>query len=82
MKGTSGAGSVIFQAAKRGAVSVEIQILKAGQRLDHIASEYYGDGRLWWVIAAASGIGWAPQCSPGTVLTIPTDINEIRNLVG
>lgn len=25
-----------------------------GQRIDVIANEYYGDGRLWWVIADAN----------------------------
>ena len=80
--GTSNAGSIIYYAVQDGIISVNTRILRASERLDQIAGEVYGNGRLWWVIAAASGIGWAPQCPPGTVLSIPTDIVQIENLVG
>lgn len=46
-------------------------VIREGQRLDQIAFQQYNDGRLWWVIATASGIGWCMQVPPGTVLTIP-----------
>ncbi len=57
-----------------GGGSYTVVITKESQRLDHIAHEYYGDGSLWWVIAAASGIGWWLQVPPGTRLIVPSDV--------
>ena len=39
------------------------------------------DGMNWWIIAAASGIGWWLQCPPGTLLAIPTSISQIERLL-
>jgi len=80
--GSSNSAALIYRGVQNGVIDINIQVLRADQRLDQIAGEVYGDGRLWWVIAAASGIGWAPQCPGGTVLSIPTDIVQIGNLVG
>ena len=80
--GTSMAANTIYQAVKRGLVNIETRELRASERLDHVAGEVYGDGRLWWVIAAASGIGWGPQCPEGTVINIPTKMSQIEDLVG
>jgi hypothetical protein len=55
---------------------------KESERLDIVAGEYYGDGTLWWIIAAASGIGWGLQVPPGIELIIPSDIGQIEALVG
>ncbi len=46
-------------------------ILNEEQRLDILAGQYYGDGRYWWVLAIASGIGYSLQVPPGTLITIP-----------
>jgi len=49
------------------------------QRLDTIAQDYYGDGRNWWILAAASGIGWAfVPC--GTVVVVP-DLSDVAKYV-
>ncbi len=80
--GTSVSANAIYRAVQAGAVTIERKVLHSNQRLDQIAGKVYGDGRLWWVIAAASGIGWAPQCPENTVLYIPTDLSQIANLVG
>lgn len=53
---------------------------KEGIKLDFYASKYYGDAGLWWIIAAASGIGWWLQIPAGVQLFIPTNIDEIKNL--
>ena len=68
-------------AIKQGALGTETIILKEGKRLDQIATRYYGDGRYWWVIAAASNIGWWPQVPPGTVIKIPTDLSSVLGYV-
>lgn len=64
-----------------GEIEVTTRFLKEGERLDHIASELYGDAKLWWVIAAASNIGWWLQAPPGTVLIIPTEVESIGGIL-
>jgi len=61
-----------------GRVKVTTTVLRGFQRLDILAQNQYGDGRLWWVIATASDIGWWLQAPPGTRLVIPLDINEVE----
>jgi nucleoid-associated protein YgaU len=50
------------------------------ERLDTIAGVAYGDGRYWWVLAAASNIGWGLQVPPGTIIRIP-DLSQVAALV-
>jgi len=50
-------------------------------RLDTIAGDIYGDGRYWWLIAAASDIGWGLQVPPGTIINI-VDLRSVESLVG
>lgn len=79
---TSGfAVSNIRQALRSGDLAYKTEITVEGDRLDIIAQREYGDGRLWWVIAAASHIGWWLQVPPGIAIRIPTDLAEIRDLV-
>lgn len=73
---------LIYDAIKAGTIPFRRHILREGERLDHIAFNEYGSGNDWWIIAAASGIGWWLQLPPGTVLFIPTDLNQIRDLLG
>lgn len=80
--GTSLTTIALYNAVERGQVSFDIHILQEGERLDTIAGERYGDGRLWWIIAAASGIGWAAQCPPGTRLRIPRQLAEVSEVTG
>ena len=77
----SSKGYRIYYAAKTGAISTKIHILEEGERLDQLAGLAYGDGSLWWIISAASGIGWALQVPPGTRLIIPSDAAEVFGLL-
>ena len=79
--GTAQAAGRIKLAVRRGQLSITTRVLKEGERLDKLAGEYYDNARLWWIIAAASGIGWAGQAPPGTFLIIPTDLSQIDGLV-
>ena len=65
-----------------GDINCNTYVLEEGQRLDHISAVSYGDASYWWVIAAASGIGWCLQVPPGTFLKIPRDLNDIIGLLG
>ena len=72
-------GIVRLRAAiSAGTVATTTRVLTESERLDHIAGDQYGDGRLWWVIAAASGIGWWLQAPAGTRLVIPIYLAEIE----
>ena len=79
--GTNMARVEVYNASQKGSISTETYITTQGDRLDKLAGSYYNDGTLWWVIAAASGIGWWLQVTPGTVLKIPLDITEVYKLV-
>ncbi len=80
--GTGRAGIAIYTAAQNGGLKVEQRQMKGGERLDVIAGRFYGDSSLWWVIAAASGIGWGLQVPPGVVISIPTDLSQVSLFVG
>ena len=51
------------------------------RRLDHLAQDYLGDASLWWVIAAASGIGWGLQIPEGTRLVVPINKEQLGGLI-
>ena len=56
-------------------------ILRERERLDVLAGQIYGDARYWWVLAAASDIGWGLQVPPGTLIRIP-QLSDVINLIG
>ena len=69
--------SKIFNACENNQIECEIFVLEESQRLDQLAGIAYSSSNYWWVIAAASGIGWALQVPPGTVLRIPTNLSDV-----
>lgn len=69
--GTSFYIPVIRTNIKNGNIRFEEAVIDEAERLDALAGQIYGDGRLWWILAAASDIGWMPQVPPGTRLRIP-----------
>lgn len=79
--GTSFAIPVIRAGIENGSIRSKEIILVESERLDIIAGKEYGDGSLFWVIAAASNIGWALQVPPGTRILIP-NLSDVINLVG
>ena len=71
----------IFNAVQQGNIGFSTLVLEEGQRLDTIAGQAYENSSYWWVIAAASGIGWGLQVPPGTLLKVPTNIGEVVGLL-
>lgn len=57
-------------------------VLAQGHRLDMVSASVYGTPDYWWVIAAASGIGWQCQVPPGVVLKVPVSIEQVATIVG
>ena len=67
----------VYKAIEAGLLEYETRILEEGERLDHIAGAVYDNANYWWIIAAASGIGWGLQVPAGTYIRIPRNISEV-----
>ena len=70
----------IYKGVINGSIPFKAQRLKQMQRLDHLASEFYGSASYWWIIAAASGIGWSMQVPAGTIIRIPRNLGQILTI--
>ena len=68
----------IRQNIDNGSIQYTTYITKENERLDILAGIYYGDGRLWWIIAAASQIGFGLQMPSNTKLFIPKLEDAVR----
>ena len=79
--GTSFAIPAIRENIQNGNIRVTELVLQERERLDILAGQNYGDGRLWWIIAAASDIGWGMQPPPGTRILIP-NLEDVSRYVG
>ena len=71
----------IRQALRQNRLSVKQVTMNEDARLDVMAGREYGDASLWWVIAAASNIGWGLQVPAGTRILVPTSLEQIAGLV-
>lgn len=79
--GTSDAIRIVRSAIKNGEIQTTKIYIKGSERLDTLAGELYGDGRYWWILAAASDIGWGLQLAPGTIILVP-NLGDISALLG
>ncbi len=70
----------IRQGIDDGTISYKEIVLSKSERLDIIAGREYGDSEYWWVIAAASKIGWGLQIPEGTQIIVP-NLNQVINLL-
>lgn len=80
--GTSSVSSIIYTNVINNNISTFSYTLKEGERLDQLAGRFLGNGDLWWVLAACSGVGWMLQAPPGTRILVPRDLNQIMAYVG
>lgn len=78
--GTSNYHVLIRNAIKNGDITYETISLKGFERLDILAGKLYGDGRYWWILAAASDIGWGLQIPPGTEINIP-NLTQVLSII-
>jgi len=79
--GTSRAIPAIRSGIADGSITFIERTMSENMRLDILAADSYDDGRYWWVIAAASDIGWVPQVPPGTYIRIP-NIDQVLRVIG
>lgn len=55
-------------------------ITQETDRLDLLANKYYGNSKMWWIIATANNINDATfYIEPGTQIRIPSDTTKIIN---
>lgn len=79
--GTSYAIPAIRANVRAGNIRYQEYILAESERLDVLAGRFYGDGRFWWLICAASDCGWGLQVPPGTKIKI-VNLEDAMNFVG
>ena len=79
--GTSETVSRIRAGIRSGKINVQVLFLKELVRLDVLAGQYYQDARYYWIIAAASDIGWSLQIPPNTRIVIP-DLQQALRFIG
>lgn len=79
--GTSSSVANIREAIQNGTIQTKTIFLKEVIRLDVLAGQYYGDARYYWLISAASNIGWSLQIPPNTQIVIP-DLEQSLKLLG
>ena len=71
--------SIIYPKIERSSNDIYIRA-RLGDRLDHLAYEYYNDVSLWWIIAEANGLGKGSMAIPtGNQIRIPMDTDKIIN---
>jgi len=70
--------SIIYPKPERSVDDIYIRA-RMGDRLDHLAFEYYNDVTLWWIIAIANpSIMYGTLVPPsGIQLRIPVNISDI-----
>ena len=78
MLATASGMSNVRRAVRSGTLVTTKYTSKEGDRLDNLAAIYLGDSRLWWVLAATSGIGWSLQLPPGTLIRIPDNMAQVQ----
>ena len=79
--GTSNSVSNLRNAISSGLIETKTIFMKEVIRLDVLAGQYYGDAKYYWIIAAASNIGWSLQIPPNTQIVIP-DLNQALRYLG
>lgn len=79
--GSSKSIIAIRSAIKAGSLPVDEILIRGSERLDTLAGSIYGDADYWWILAAASDIGWGLQVPPGTIIKIPK-LESVITLIG
>ncbi len=67
--------------SERAQISSAQHIWTFGDRYYKLAYNFYGDVRLWWIIAWYNGYATEAQLAPGDVLTIPLDIEQAYKIL-
>jgi hypothetical protein len=66
----------------RANLNTTTHIWAVGDRYYNLADQYYGDPKLWWIIAWYNGRPTESDCFPGDLLTIPLQAAAVLALLG
>jgi hypothetical protein len=77
--GTSYMIPTIREAIQNGSIRYQTVVLRGGERLDTLAGKFYNSSKLYWILCAASNIGWAQQVPPGTMICVPS-LDDVMQL--
>lgn len=58
-------------------ISKTLHIFKTGDKLSKIAYEYYGDPKLWWVLAWFNSKPTDFHCRIGDTIEVPKPLDEV-----
>jgi len=58
-------------------ITVATHIFSVGDKLSKIAFEYYGDAKLWWVLAWFNDKPTDFDCKIGDIIRIPEPLKEV-----
>lgn len=81
-QGTSTAIRSIRNGIASGQLPYKTIVIRETERLDTLAGTTYGDARYWWILAAASDIGWGLQVPTDTVIRVPDLSIALRLVTG
>jgi len=66
----------------RASIATIAHIWKYGDRYYNLARQHYGDPTYWWVIAWWNARPTEANVSPGNVIMIPLDLEEVLEALG
>ena len=72
--------SVIIPTPNRMSDDLYIQITSP-DRLDKLADTFYNDHKLWYVIAAANGLGKGSLMVPGEIILRIPNIQDVQTII-
>lgn len=58
-------------------ISIVDHVFKKGDRLSIIAHNYYGDAKLWWLLAWFNGKPTDFECKVGDIIKVPSPVEEV-----
>jgi len=70
------------QIFERAALDTDTHIWKYGDRYYNLAFDYYGDPKLWWIIAWYNGYPTEANIKIGDVIDIPLSLEDIIQTLG
>lgn len=68
--------------AQRAALKTVTHAWSYGDRYYNLAQQYYGDPNYWWVIAWYNAKPTEADVRPGTIITIPVDLENTLAALG
>lgn len=66
----------------RASIATVSHVWKYGDRYYNLARQYYADPNYWWIIAWWNARPTEADVSPGNIIMIPLDLEEVLEALG